>query len=104
MRVNNTFVDTLAPHTPAGSTQKLSQQSSLSSASSAPVAAADQASLSSAANLVALAKTATSSDRQAKINSLTEQVRSGNYQGSVSRAGQAMVNELLQTSTSAAKR
>jgi anti-sigma28 factor (negative regulator of flagellin synthesis) len=104
MRVNNTSVDTLAPHTPAGSTQKLSQQNSLSSASSANVAAGDQASLSSAANLVALAKTATSSSRQAKIASLTEQVRSGTYQGSVDRAGQAMVDELIQTGPSAAQR
>jgi anti-sigma28 factor (negative regulator of flagellin synthesis) len=102
MRVNNQSTGSVAAETSAGATQKVGQQGSQPTTGTTGVAHGDQASLSSASNLVALAKSATSSDRQARISALTQQVQSGSYHGSTGQAGKAMVQELLQTSTSAA--
>ncbi len=102
MRVNNQSTGSVAAETGAGATQRIGQQTSQLSTAASGVARGDQASLSSASNLVALAKSATSSDRQAKISALAQQVQSGHYHGSTDQAGKAMVQELLQTSTSAA--
>lgn len=101
MRVNNQSTGSVAADTNTAATQKIGQQGSQLSTSTAGVERSDQASLSSASNLVALARSATSSDRQAKISALTQQVQSGNYHGSTGQAGKAMVQELLQTSMSA---
>ena len=104
MRVNNTSVDTLAGQTSAAAAQKVAQQNAPLSTSKGGVETSDQATLSSAANLVSLAKSFTLPSRQAKISGLTAQVRLGTYQGSTSRAGQAMVQELLQQAASPASR
>ncbi len=99
--VDNNAIDTLAAGTRAGAAQKAGQQDARLSARAAGAQAGDQASLSSASDLVALAKNSTTAARQAKISALTEQVRAGSYQGDTGHAGQAMVQELLQSRTSA---
>lgn len=101
MRVDNKQLDTVGSAANAGAAQKVGSQGRQLSTTSTGVSS-DQASLSSASNLVALARNATSTARQSKIDALTKQVQGGNYQGSTAQAGKAMVQELLQTSTSAA--
>jgi anti-sigma28 factor (negative regulator of flagellin synthesis) len=104
MRIDNKTLETLGTTTGASATQRAGAQSSSLSTQAASGQRADQATLSNATNLVSLAKNATSTARQAKISALTAQVSSGSYQGNTAQAGQAMVQELLQSTTSAAHR
>ena len=104
MRIDNSLLNTVGTGAPVGATQKAAAQNAAPSTSPSMVARGDQATLSSAANLVALAKNATTAGRQAQIAGLTAQVQSGKYQGDIGQAGKGMVQELLQSNTSAAQR
>ena len=103
MRIDNSpSIDTLAAQNAAGGAQKIGPRKAQVTNNAVGSADSDQATLSSASNLLELARNAISPARQAKISALTQQVQSGAYQGGTSQAGKAIVQELLQPSTSAA--